>query len=230
VLVSIGGLVLTAVGSAVGQIVGLDDATATLVTAAFVALSALIGAGIMLASRRPLSDYGFRRPTHLPATWWAAPLLVAPVAVIAISGFEPKPGLLVPYLALTLAVGFNEEIWFRGLALAAVRRKAVKPAIAAASLLFGVLHLANALAGKPGLYLILQLGFATLVGLVLAELVAITGSLWIPIAWHFVYDFFSFNSGPALDARALLASSVISVVLLAYAVVLWRRLPAGPHD
>jgi len=36
----------------------------------------------VLASRRPLAHYGFRRPRALRAVWWALPLAVIPLIVL----------------------------------------------------------------------------------------------------------------------------------------------------
>ena len=134
--------------------------------------------------------------------------------------------MLIPALLLCCAVAFNEEIWFRGLMLAALRQLGTRSATCFAAALFGVLHLANALGGKSPLYLVLQLVLAFLVGLVLSEAVAITGSLWIGIAWHFAYDFTAMLSGDALTPTTLIAVGVIDLVLLVLAVVWWRKLPA----
>ena len=71
---------------------------------------------------------------------------------------------------LAAAVGFNEEIWFRGLVLASLRGLGERHAIVGGSAVFGALHLANVFTGRDPLYLALQFAFACLVGLVLAEL------------------------------------------------------------
>ena len=78
--------------------------------------------------------------------------------------------------------------------------------------------------GDP-LYLGLQFTFACLVGFVLAEVVAITGSLWIGIVWHSVYDLAAFSTGEELTTPALGALTITTAILAAYAVWLWRRLP-----
>jgi len=70
--VGLGGLVLTAAGSAVGVIAALGTDAATFVLAGFAAASALVGVAIMVASRRPLATYGFRTPLHLPTARGAA--------------------------------------------------------------------------------------------------------------------------------------------------------------
>lgn len=223
--VAVGGVILTAVGSAIGIAAHLDRAVATWLLAGFVGASALIGLGIMRASGHSVASYGFRRPVHLPAVWYALPLAVLPLITLVATGITVLPATALAFLALTIAVGFNEEIWFRGLLLAALRRLGERRAVLIAGVMFGVLHLANAASGATPLYLVLQLGLATAVGVVLAEVVAITRSLWIGIAWHIAFDLCAFLGGDALSANALIGLAVQCVVLVGYAVLLWRRLP-----
>jgi len=91
---------------------------------------------------------------------------------------------------------------------------------------FGALHLTNFFAGRPPLYLGLQFAFACLVGFVLAEIVAITGSLWVGIAWHFLYDWAAFSTGDELTTAALTGIASTTALLAALAVWLWHKLPA----
>ncbi len=229
--VGLGGLVLTAAGSAVGVIAALGTDAATFVLAGFAAASALVGVAIMVASRRPLATYGFRTPRHLPAALWAAPLAVVPLITLLAGGVSASPAAMVGLGCLSVAVAFNEEVWFRGLLPATLRRLGRRTSIVGAAVIFGVLHLANAAGGKSPLYLALQVAFATLVGLVLAELVAVTGSLWLCIAWHSAYDFSSFLGGDVISTETLVGLAVECVILVAYAAFLWRRLPTlDPGD
>ncbi len=122
----------------------------------------------------------------------------------------------------TVAVGFNEEIYFRGLALKFISEKGRKKAIIWSSVIFGFLHLANAFHGKDTLYLVLQMIFALLVGFVLAEIVSITRSLWVVITWHAAHDYLSNITGRALDKRAFITLAIQVGVLLLYAVSIWK--------
>lgn len=227
IAVALGGTLLTAVGSAFSQVRQLDPIPATAAQAVFVGLSALVGLLVMWRTRPSLADYGFRRPRHLDRTLWVAPLALAPVIVVVSAGVHVTPAQAVAYAVLALAVGFSEEIWFRGLLLATLRRLGTRTAIIGASILFGALHLANLFAGRAPLYVALQFAFACLVGLVLAELVSITGSLWIGIGWHLVYDLVAFSSGEELTTAVLTGLAAMTLVLAAYAVWLWRRLPGA---
>lgn len=225
ILVGIGGTLLTAFGAGFSQVRHLDPVASTYTQAAFVALSAVLGLAVMWRTRASLADYGFRRPLHLDRALWLLPLLAVPVVLVALAGIRVTPVQALAYGVLSLCVGFNEEIWFRGLLLATLRRLGTRTAIIGGSAVFGALHLTNFFAGRPPLYLGLQFAFACLVGLVLAELVAITGSLWIGIIWHFVYDSAAFSTGDELTTITLVGVGITTAVLAAYAVWLWRWLP-----
>ena len=86
IAVGVAGVLLTAVGSAIGQVVQADDASAVWILAAAVALSALVGIGWMLLSRRPLAHYGVRAPAAWRSVLWALPLLVVPAIVLLTTG------------------------------------------------------------------------------------------------------------------------------------------------
>ena len=230
IAVGIGGTVLTAFGAGLSQARQLDPMTSTYTQAAFVAVSARVGLAVMWGTRPSLADYGFRRPRHLERTLWLIPLAVTPLILLVFAGIQVTPAQAVAYGALALAVGFGEEIWFRGLLLATLRRLGTRPAIIGGSAVFGALHLANFFVGRDPLYLALQFAFACLVGLVLAELVAITGSLWIGIIWHAVYDFVALSNGDELTPAALAGIATMTAVLAGYAVWLWRRLPTEVGD
>jgi membrane protease YdiL (CAAX protease family) len=100
--------------------------------------------------------------------------------------------------------------------------KGSKKAIIWSSVIFGTLHLINALNGKDVLYLILQMLFAFLVGFVLAEIVSITKSLWVVIIWHGAHDFISFTTSEALDLSGLIVLAVQVAILLIFAIGIWK--------
>ena len=226
IVVGLGGLILTAFGSGFSQARHLDPLSATYAQAAFVALSAIAGLVIMWRTRPSLADYGFRFPLHVDRGLWLLPLVAVPVVLVAFVGIQVTPTQAVAYGVLAVCVGFNEEIWFRGLLLATLRRLGTRRAIIGASVVFGALHLTNFFAGRPPLYLGLQFAFACLVGFVLAEIVAITGSLWVGIAWHFLYDWAAFSTGDELTTAALTGIATTTALLAAFAVWLWHKLPA----
>lgn len=222
---ALGGTVLTAFGAGFAQVRQLDAVATTWTQAGFVALSAVLGLVVMWRSRPALADYGWRRPTGLRRVLWALPLAVLPVILLGLVGLAISPAQALACAGLALAVGFSEEIWFRGLVLAALRGLGTRTAIVGGSVLFGALHLANLFTGREPLYLALQFALACLVGFVLAEVVTITGSLWIAVVWHACYDLAAFSTGDGLTPAALAALAVMVAILAGYAVWLWPRLP-----
>jgi len=217
---------MTALGTAIPQIIGLDTNVQIVVTTGFLIISVALGIFIMKKSRFTLSDYGFRKSEKntYHKVWFYIPLLAIEILPIAMAGFSSKITVLqyIILLFFTVAVGFNEEIYFRGLAFKFMGEKGRKKAIIWSSIVFGVLHLVNVLNGKNTLYLILQMFFAFLVGFVLAEIVSITKSLWIVIIWHSAHDYISSITGEALDKTALIALAIQVGILLVYAICIWK--------
>ncbi|WP_068784534.1 CPBP family intramembrane glutamic endopeptidase [Paenibacillus phocaensis] len=123
----------------------------------------------------------------------------------------------------TVAVGFNEELYFRGLSFSFLSRIGRKQAVIGSAVVFGVLHAANALSGTNPLEVLLQIAFAFLAGLALALIVSITRSLWIGIVWHTVHNFLSFSSEMVFDRTALVVVSAQVFILLICTVGLWKR-------
>lgn len=217
---------MTGFGTALPQIIRLDTNLQYVVTTFFLIASIAIGIFIMKKSRFSLFDYGFRKTERGSSRriWWYIPLIAVEVLGVAMAGFSTKV-TVQQYIILaffTVAVGFNEEIYFRGLALKAMEEKGRKKAIIWSSVVFGSLHLINALNGKDALDLVLQIFFAFLVGFVLAEIVSITKSLWIAIIWHASHDYISYITNDARNIKALIILVIQVVILLVYAICIWK--------
>lgn len=218
---------MTALGMAIPQIMELDMDSTYLVATVFLWISVVIGLFIMKKSKFKITEYGLRRSgegSH-SKVWWYLPLLAMEVLPIAVYGFlsEITPIQYMILALFTIAVGFNEEIYFRGLSLKFLEEKGGKKAIIWSSVIFGALHLINVLNGKNMLYLVLQMLFAFLVGFVLAEIVSITKSLWIVIIWHAAHDFISTTTQEALDHTALIILAIQVALLLVYAIGIWKK-------
>ncbi len=217
---------MTALGMGASQIGGLEgDAIYGGVTVSLL-ISIIIGLIIMKRTGFTLAGFGFTKNEKGTANriGWYIPLVVIEILPVAFYGFDSSiTGMQLVILAcFTIAVGFNEEIYFRGLILKFLEQKGAKKAIIGSSVIFGVLHLINALNGKDTLYLILQMAFAFLVGFVLAEIVMITKSLWVPIIWHASHDFISGVTGDTLDVTALILLGIQVAILIVYAVYMWK--------
>jgi membrane protease YdiL (CAAX protease family) len=219
--------IFTALGTAVPQIMVFDEVPTFWFMTVAVAVSAGIGMLVMAKSRFVVSEYGFNKHFHKSArkVLFYIPLLVIELIPIIVCGFsgDITPSLYIAIAFFTIAVGFNEEIYFRGLAFKFLSEKGVKKAVVWSSIIFGLLHIANALSGKNMLYVVLQISFAFLVGFVLAEIVSITKSIWVVIIWHTAHDFIAMATNDTLDTTSLIILSVQSIILFVYAVVLWKK-------
>lgn len=217
-------LILVACGSAASQILAMRDTPARLTMAGGCFVSALVGLALMRRSGLTWAELGFRScaPHTLRGVWYFLPLLLLELLPLFLFGLPLDRG--APALLLfVLAVGVNEEIYFRGLILRCLRQKGVYIAIFGSSLLFGLLHAGNLLGGADPFYTVLQVVFAALVGLTLSCLVSLTGSLWLPILWHAAHDFISIQTDGVFDTRALTLACVQTVILLIYGIFLWRK-------
>lgn len=219
--------IFTALGMVIPSRIGLEEVPTIWFMAAAVAVSAGVGMLVMAKSRFSISEYGFNRHFHKSAgkVLFYIPLLVIELIPIVVCGFsgDITPSLYIAVAFFTIAVGFNEEIYFRGLALKFLGEKGVKKAIVWSSVIFGLLHMANAFNGKNLLYIILQISFAFLFGFVCAEIVSITESIWVVIIWHAAHDFIAMTTHDTLDTTSFIILAAQVIVLIVYAVVLWKK-------
>jgi len=218
-------VVFTAGGFAVAQVRGLDDLGTYLTVAVAVTVSALVGLLIMWRARPLLRDFGLRTPRNAAgALWWAPPAAVVALVLLG-SGVAVRLAVVPGIVWLAVAVGLNEEFFYRGVVFKVMRRYGTRRAIVYSALIFGVLHLANLGNGSSVGYLILQVLFSALFGFVTAELVAVTGSLWPGVAFHAAYDTVAYLGGDSSSTTALVGLAVQVMLLGGYGWWLWRCLP-----
>ncbi len=218
---------MTALGSAIPQILGFGTEKQLMVMTIFLVISVLIGILIIKIAKVPFADCGFRPSAQNTSrnVWYYIPLIIIEVFPLLVCGLSSEI-TVQQYLLLLLfviAVGFNEEIFFRGIVYRFLLVKGRKTAIIASSIIFGVLHLANAFNGKNVFYLVLQMMFAFLVGIVLAEIFSITKSLWVLIIWHATHDYIASIGNEGFDLKAMIVLALQVFILLIYAVGIWKK-------
>ncbi|GLV56299.1 hypothetical protein KDH_31400 [Dictyobacter sp. S3.2.2.5] len=138
--------------------------------------------------------------------------------------------IIVLALIAALLVGFTEESFFRGLLLQSALPMGIWPSVLISSVLFGVVHLSNILAGFTWNYVLGQALFAFGFGVLLSGLRLRTGSIWPGILFHAAKDFpglilLTVNPHQVLSTPlnlALLSSGIYCVVLLINAVIILR--------
>ncbi len=124
---------------------------------------------------------------------WFPLLYLVLFAVVAISaGLPPLPTIMFVFLN-TLLVGLSEEWMFRGVVFRAwLSRVDIWPSIIFTCLMFGGVHILNVfVTGKLGEGF-LQAATASMSGLLFLALLIRTGSIWVPIVYHALWDFGSF--------------------------------------
>lgn len=154
---------------------------------------------------------------------WFAPLIV--IEFIAFfAGVKLHEGIkyYIVLVLFTIFVGISEEVFFRGIIVTLLRNKSAKYAIVVSSLLFAVLHLTNLANGISVGYVILQVVFSLLFGIVAAQITVLKKSLIPAIIWHFSHDLIAFITGNEWNDKVIIISIVQCVVLAVYAVYLNR--------
>lgn len=217
---------MTALGMAVSQIMELNEINTYFTAAAFLAVSVIFGIIILKRFKDSPDAYGFcrnRKGSNSKILWYL-PIFLMELLPVAVYGIQEIESVIkfAALLIFTIAVGFNEEIYFRGIALNILKIKGTKKAIIGSSVIFGVLHAVNLLNGRNIFYVILQITFAFLVGLVMAQIVSITGTLWGVILWHTCHDFISYVTSDTLEVKALVILAIQVIVLLGYCIYLWK--------
>ncbi len=106
-------------------------------------------------------------------------------------------------LKTTLLVGFNEELIFRGLVMAALcRYMGLRKGALLSLMLFGLVHMSNMLIGVKFLYSLAQVFATMLTGSLLLLAALATRSLLIPMAAHALYDFMVLDMSTLATAGA----------------------------
>ena len=129
---------------------------------------------------------------NLRLLWFPALYLVAFATLAAITGLPSGHTLL--FVAInTLLVGLSEEWMFRGVLFHGLRsRLALWPAVLLTSALFGSVHVLNVFVTGQLFDAAIQALAAFLSGVVFMALLLRTGSLWVPVLYHALWDFGAF--------------------------------------
>ncbi|MDS9470075.1 CPBP family intramembrane glutamic endopeptidase [Paracoccus sp. MBLB3053] len=139
-------------------------------------------------------DLGFRAPASATLrVLWLPGLFILLLFLWAVFLGLPAPGVMMMVLANTLLVGFSEEVMFRGVLFRAINlRLRIWPAIIWTSASFGLVHVLNGfLTGSFGTAFIQAIA-AACTGLLLVAILLRTGSLWVAIVFHALWDWVCF--------------------------------------
>ncbi|MDF7637161.1 CPBP family intramembrane metalloprotease [Leuconostocaceae bacterium ESL0958] len=175
------------------------------------------------------SIYYGRRFALLDYAFWLALILIA-------LPFLPTKDLVVS-LATGAMGGLSEEFLARGVLLGKISdyllrerysAKRVWAAIALSNLVFALMHLTN-LSQEPLPYVLAQSALAFISGLAFSVIYLQTGSIWYPVALHFMDDFVRTAADTAASAGGHwgmvgnAALNYFKVFLVLYALFAWRK-------
>lgn len=126
-----------------------------------------------------------------------------------------------------LCVGFLEEIIFRGFLFKAMAKDNVTAAIIVSSLTFGIGHIINLFNGSGADLVanLCQVVYAIAFGYLCVILFHRGGSLLPCIAAHSFINATSVFQGGITQTRQIILSAILTVVPLAYAILLQKTLP-----
>ncbi|GAA1723899.1 hypothetical protein GCM10009809_19630 [Isoptericola hypogeus] len=226
----LGGLL---VGTWFGDLVDPEDLFATPASVAVgLAAPLLVGAVVLVAFVASLRWFGvlFARQTLPAPRWmWVAPVLVLAPVVLRVLGVDYgayAPGVVAVTLASGLLVGFVEEVLCRGVVVTVLRRGGATEwvVMVMSSLVFALLHSANALSGMPlgtvALTVVYTFGFGVAMYLTLR----VTRNLVWPVLLHGLFDPLLFLGTGGIDEVADAAGQSPLLVLAGPANLLFIAL------
>ncbi len=182
---------------------------------------------------RDLKFVAPRPPGSLKLLWFPTLYLLLFAMLGAFLGLPPL-GTLMFVLLNTLMVGLSEEWMFRGVLFQGLRsRLRLWPAIIVTTLLFGGVHVVNVITTGQLAEAAVQAVAAAMSGTVMIALLIRTGSLWVPVVYHALWDLGTFTvsagasgGGAPLDLHEHLRWTIPMLLVLPnflYAVFLLRK-------
>jgi membrane protease YdiL (CAAX protease family) len=153
---------------------------------------------------------------------FAPPVIAVAGLIVAVARRKDADWRLVAGVLLgTLLVGIGEEAAYRGIAFNGLAEHFSVPlAVLLSSVLFGLLHSVNVLAGLSRAAVVRQIVTTTLLGALIAWVYVFSGrNLVLVMAWHFLYDF-SLIAAPPVSGKPNRIAVVGALAGLAALVVL----------
>ncbi len=158
------------------------------------AVGAVLAIGLFYLWFRPSFDGMLKKKDLLKGLALLAPILIIHWIGSIVSWVQFGTASVLLAFLRSSAPGFGEEAAFRGLGVANYMRrnpteKGVIRILWLSSVIFGLVHVTNAIAGAPLSLSIGQAAYAAGVGMVLGAVYLRTGNLWPSILGHMSLDF-----------------------------------------
>ena len=164
------------------------------------AVGSVLAIGLFYIWFRPSFDGMLKKKYFLQGLIFLAPVLIIHWTGSIVSWTQFGTASVFIAFLRAFAPGFGEEVAFRGLGVANYLRcipteKGVVKIFWLSSIIFGLAHIANVLAGAPLLISIGQAVYAAGIGMILGAVYLRTGNLWPTILGHMSVDFMEFIRG-----------------------------------
>ena len=170
-----------------------------------------------------------RQPPGMPRVLWLIPICwfaicAARLVATPWGGFDATYFLVLA--VATLMVGFNEELLFRGIIAHGARGTGAwteARVMLVSAVAFGLFHLPNVLVGQALGPTLIQVAYASVMGIALYASMRVSGTILLPIAMHALWDFSTFSAKtgqmPTVLSLAVFACLVLITALCLFAVV-----------
>jgi membrane protease YdiL (CAAX protease family) len=170
-----------------------------------------------------------RQPPAMPRVLWLIPICwfaicAARLVTTPWGGFDATYFLVLA--VATVMVGFNEELLFRGIIAHGARGTGAwteARVMLVSAVAFGLFHLPNVLVGQALQPTLIQVAYASVMGVALYAAMRVSGTILLPIAMHALWDFSTFSGKtgqmPSLLSLSVFACLVIITALCVFAVV-----------
>ena len=189
----------------------------------------LIFALVMLAVRKRLNIlkpqgksivYGIKRGIPI----FVVSLISLMSSLTGIMGEELNVPNLISLIILAVTIGMAEEFFFRGFIQGEIvdaygkSRKQVIISVVVSGVIFGLVHLTNALSGQDIITTLMQVLQASSLGILLGSIYFITKNIWSVVFLHAFYDF-AIMLSEVNSYKDCINSTDISTVMLIFTLV-----------
>ena len=189
----------------------------------------LIFALVMLAVRKRLNIlkpqgksivYGIKRGIPI----FVVSLISLMSSLTGIMGEELNVPNLISLIILAVTIGMAEEFFFRGFIQGEIvdaygkSRKQVIISVVVSGVIFGLVHITNALSGQDIITTLMQVLQASSLGILLGSIYFITKNIWSVVFLHAFYDF-AIMLGEVNSYKDCINSTDISMIMLIFTLV-----------
>ncbi len=189
----------------------------------------LIFALVMLAVRKRLNIlkpqgksiiYGIKRGIPI----FVVSLISLMSSVTGIMGENLNIPNLISLIILAITIGMAEEFFFRGFIQGEIvdaygkSRKQVIMSVVVSGVIFGLVHITNALSGQDIITTLMQVLQASSLGILLGSIYFITKNIWSVVFLHAFYDF-AIMLGEVNSYKDCINSTDISMIMLIFTFV-----------